>query len=265
LGALAALQRDPEAVIACLPADQMIGDIEKFRKVLRAGLAAAKKDEVHVTFGIPPSAPETGFGYIERSRKIKVISGVPVYQVKRFAEKPSLQKAKRYLASGKFYWNSGIFIWKASFLIDALRREKPGIIQKLCRIADGPRKQFQSRFRKIYPSVESISIDYALMERASNVRVIPGDFGWSDIGSWSAFEKIWSKDSSGNAVRGKVISVDSAGNIVDGDSKLVALVGIRDLVVVSTDDAMLIARKDQVQDVRKVIDILKREKLNQYL
>ncbi len=259
LGALTAFRRDPQAVVACLPSDQIIRDKNKFVKVLRTGIETAKAGTVHVTFGIPPRSPETGFGYIERGAAAGKKSGIPVFNVKRFVEKPDFKTAQKYVKSGRFFWNAGIFVWNAKFLISELKKYQPEIYGKLQKIRN------EKDLRKIYPSIAAISIDYAVMEKAKNVRVIPGDFGWSDIGSWSAFETIWKKDPAKNAVRGKVVTVDSTGNIVDGDSKLVALVGVRDLVVVSTEDAILVSRKDKVQDVRKVIDILRKQKQEKYL
>lgn len=261
LGALVACGRDREAMILCLPADQIVLDQKKFVKAVRAGIEIARSGQCHVTFGIPPRAPETGFGYIERGAASGKQNGIPVYEVKRFVEKPDLNRAKKYLKSGKFFWNSGIFVWKADWLLRELAKHQPVLFRKLKQASASARS-----LEKIYPKIQSISIDYALMEHAANVRVLPGDFGWSDIGSWSAFEHIWPKDVLKNASRSQsLVAVESSGNIVDGDSKLVALVGVKDLVVVSTTDAILVAHKDKVQDVRKVIDTLRKQKQEQYL
>ncbi|MBI4972150.1 MAG: mannose-1-phosphate guanylyltransferase [Candidatus Omnitrophica bacterium] len=260
LGALVVNHRDPKAVIFCAPADQLVIDAKKFLRAVRAGIETAKNGGVHVTFGIPPTAPETGFGYIERGTATFKKSGLSVYEVKRFVEKPKLNRARQFLKSGKFFWNSGIFIWNAAWFLSELEKAQPALLQQLKKAVVS-----HQALRKIYPTLENISIDYALMESAKNVCMIPGDFGWSDLGTWSAFDKIWPKDSLQNASRNRLVSVDSSGNIVDGDSKLVALLGVNDLVVVSTPDAILVARKDRVQDVREIIDILKHQRLEQYL
>ena len=260
LGAFIVSRRDPGAVILCTPADQIILSRKKFLKTVQEGIRAADSGNCHVTFGIPPTRPETGFGYVERAERMFSRNGISVFKVKRFIEKPDLKRARKFLKSGKFFWNSGIFVWRATWLLSELAKYQPVLYRKLEQASRSIRT-----LQKIYPSVESISIDYALMESAKNVRMIPGDFGWSDIGSWSAFEHIWPKDSAKNASPGRLIAVESSGNIVDGDSKLVALLGVKDLVVISAQDAVLVARKDKVQDVRKVIDILRKQKMEKYL
>lgn len=260
LGAMIVNRRDPNAVIFCSPADQIVLNPKKFLQAVKAGIETAKHGGVHVTFGIPPRSPETGFGYIERGSGSEKKAGVSVFQVKRFVEKPNLNRAKQFLKSGKFFWNSGIFIWKAGWFLRELEKHQPDLYRKIKSASTS-----NQALRKIYPTIKGISIDYALMESAKNVKVIPGDFGWSDLGSWSAFDQIWPKDGDHNFSRSRLISVDSSGNIVDGDSKLVALLGVKDLVVVSTGDAILVARKDRVQDVRKITDLLKTQKMEQYL
>lgn len=257
LGALRVSRRDSDAVILALPADQIIQNKKRYLRAIKAGIETARSGNVHVTFGIPPRSPETGFGYIERGTVTEKSRGISVYQVKRFVEKPDLKKAREFLKSGRFYWNSGMFVWRAAWLLASFKKHQPILFRKLL--------QSEKSLSKIYPTLPSISIDYALMESASNVRMIPGDFGWSDVGSWSAFEHIWPKDKLRNVSRGRLIAIDSSGNIVDGNSKLVALLGVKDLVVVSAGDAVLVAQKDKVQDVRKIIDILKKQKLTQYL
>lgn len=258
-GALVVLARDPQAVIVCLPADQLIRDDRKFLRAIRSGILAARSGEDHVTLGIIPKAPETGYGYIERGDLCMKQNGISVYEAKRFVEKPDLVRARKFLKSGRFYWNSGIFIWKVQFLLSELAKHAPGLLRKLKKIAS-PRD-----LSKIYPTLPAISIDYAVLEKASGVLVIPGDFGWQDIGSWSAFEHLWPKDASNNASPKQIIAVNSSNNIVNTDSKLAALVGVDNLIVIETKDAILVASKDKAQQVRKVIEELKKQKLNRYL
>ncbi len=266
LGASIIYKRDPNAVMVCLPADHIISQKTEFLKVLSAGIQTAKSNQCHVTFGIVAKTPETGFGYIERGKKAEAIKGTPVYKVKRFVEKPNLAKAKRFVQTRRYYWNSGMFVWKVSLLLEELQKYQPALSKGLSQIANQiGKKSFKTKLKQLYPKLKSISIDYALMEVAKNVFVIPGDFGWSDVGSWTAFDGLWPKDKDRNASIQKIVSIESGKNIVHGNSKLVALVGVSDLIVVESEDAILVASKDRAQDIRKVIDELKRKKMEYYL
>jgi len=259
-------KRDPKAVMACFPSDHIINKPAQFVKALKVAFAEARKGEKHLTFGIVAKSPETGFGYIERAKLDKKTKGFSVYKVKRFTEKPSLARAKQFVKTKKYYWNSGMFVWKADWLIDSFATLQPKMNNQLKKITEHYGKAaWKKTLSNSYPKINSISIDYAIMERAKNVCVIPIDCGWSDLGSWTSFSEMWPKDKQGNASPQGVLAINSHENIVQGNKKLVALVGVNDLVVIESEDAILVTHKDYVQDIRKVTDELKRKKMNKYL
>ncbi len=242
------LARDPDALVAVLPSDQHVADPAGLRRTMKAALAVAEVREL-ATIGIQPSRPDTGFGYIETGAPI---SGVErAREVSRFVEKPDLARAKEYLASGKYLWNSGMFFFRARAMDEAIRTHLP----ELARGLDGMGADDVAR---VFPGLPSISIDYGVVERieAGRVGVVPGDFGWSDVGSWESAWELASKDAAGNALPEGAIAVDARNNLVQS-RKQVALVGVDDLVVVETDDAILVLPRSRAQDVRAVVDALK--------
>ncbi|MEW5902553.1 MAG: mannose-1-phosphate guanylyltransferase, partial [Acidobacteriota bacterium] len=256
-------RRDPETVILALPADHLIGKPKVFRRKLEAAAEAAAARDVIVTFGIPPTYPSTGFGYIHYAgRKPERIRGEIFYPVRRFKEKPSLEWAKAFLKQGSHCWNSGMFIWRAEVFADMLEKYAPDFFafwQRILKALDqNDRPEIKAAFREI----PATSIDYALMEKADGVLMNKGDFGWSDVGSWAALADIWTKDKAGNASRGECLFLDSRNCLVYNPRKLTTLVGLRDVVVVETEDALLICHKDSDQKVKEVIEALKKKGLN---
>jgi mannose-1-phosphate guanylyltransferase/mannose-6-phosphate isomerase len=258
LAALAALKMsaeqgdDPELLV--LPADHVIRDVPAFQKAVRVALAAAQRGKL-VTFGIVPSAPETGYGYIQRGQ----VGAEGVYGITRFVEKPLLERAQEFLRSGDYLWNSGMFMFKAGRYLQELERFAPQIA-RVCRAAFDSAKSDLDFMRidpKTFEQCPSDSIDYAVMEKTSDAVVVPLDAGWSDVGSWSALHEASDADSHGNVSRGDVISEDSSGCYLYAESRLVATVGLIDHVVVETKDAVLVAPKDRVQDVKKLVTRLK--------
>jgi mannose-1-phosphate guanylyltransferase/mannose-6-phosphate isomerase len=258
LAALAALKmaagEDPELLV--LPADHVIRDVPAFQKAVRVALPAVQQGKL-VTFGIVPSAPETGYGYIQRGTA--TAAGAGLFQIARFVEKPNLERAQQFLESGDYLWNSGMFMFRASRYLQELEKFAPEIA-RVCRAAFENAKSdldFMRVDAKTFENCPSDSIDYAVMEKTSDAVVVPLAAGWSDVGSWSALHEACDSDSHGNVARGDVIFEDSNGNYLYAESRLVATVGLRDHVVVETKDAVLVAPKDRVQDVKKLVTRLK--------
>lgn len=266
LGALFLRKIDPDAVMVVLPADHLILDEKQFIDDLRHANDLAKKSEALITIGIRPTFPATGYGYIQYNEK-QIGSGDRVaYKVKTFAEKPNYETALRFIESGDFLWNSGCFVWKAETILNEIEIHLPNMADGLADIdkALGTAEE-EKTIDRVYRQIRNISIDYGVMEQTENVYVIPGDFGWNDVGTWSEVYNIREKDTNKNAADKKHILIDSTGCLIDGNKKLIAMVGMKDTIIVDTDDAILICPRKRGQDVRKVIDMLKRKKLTELL
>ena len=259
LAARLLLERDPEAVMGAFPADHLVSRPELFLRAVRRAWKAALSGGL-VVLGIRPRGPETGYGYIEFARKGKSVrSQVPV---RRFHEKPDLATARRYLRSGNFFWNSGMFLWKASAIDQALRRHLPATSAALDQLRGTPgEERFARALRAAYPRCDNISIDHAVLEKAPNLIGFPcGDLGWNDVGSWNAVYHMLPGDRQRNVARSETLFHQSTGNYVDAPGKLVALVGVNDLIVVDTADALLVARRDCAQQVGEVVRKLEKQK-----
>ena len=266
LAALHIRRKAPDAVMVVLPSDHLIADENQFRRILRAAAVMAQRGDYLVTVGIRPTGPETGYGYIEQGQEQAVIESETVYDVLSVREKPDMNQARALLAQGGFLWNSGMFIWPVSAILTALQQWLPDLYSGLLQIeaALGSERE-ASVVAEVYQRVRSVSIDYGVMEKAQNTLVIPGDFGWSDVGSWDVLWEVSPHDEQGNAVRGQAIVIDSRNCLVHSPGKPVALVGVEDLLVVETADALLICKRGVSQDVRKVVDRLEREKRRELL
>jgi mannose-1-phosphate guanylyltransferase len=257
------------AAIGMFPSDHVIGNERRFRKDLDKALKIASSGENIVVMGVKPTRPETGYGYIETGEKAHGI-----FRVRRFTEKPNAEKAREFLDSGNYLWNSGMFIWGARTLAKAIREHLPETAPYLEEIAAafGTRK-FEGTFNKLYPKCENISVDYAVLEprsakgeRKSNLYCIPADFGWNDLGSWAALYEHSSDGESPNVVRAeKSYSLEASGNFVHAPKKFVAVVGVKNLVVVDTEDALLITTREHSQDVSKIVKHLDEKKLEKLL
>jgi len=256
---------DPDAVMIILPADHIIRDTEEFLNVLRRAVHTAQESDALVTIGIKPTHPETGYGYIqyEDSSEKNPFAAEGIYRVKTFAEKPNLETAEKFLKCGDFLWNSGMFIWKASIILNEIEKHIPELGDQLNKLEPAiGTENYQTALERVYGVIRSISIDYGVMEKASKVFVAIGDFGWSDVGSWDEVVRLTPIDGDGNALRGTVIAKDSHGNYIDAGSKVVATIGLEDVIVVVTDDAVLICKKGRSQDVKEVVDYLRRKQIN---
>ena len=267
LAAMELLRRDPEAMMLVLPADHIIKGDQRFRAAVALGTMLAAQGYL-VTFGIRPIRPETGYGYIQPNRRARLgkRGGLSGYSVARFVEKPDAATAARYLRSGNYYWNSGIFVWCASTILDEMARHQPAVARSLRKIGallksgvvDG---QAARAYRRLTP----VSIDQGIMERSSRSAVIPVDFLWSDVGNWSSLDEVAPRDRSGNAVSGHVVDLGSRDSIVYADRRLVATIGLEDMVVVDTPDATLVCPKARSQEVKQVVQILKKRGAPEHL
>ena len=256
LAATKIYSQDPEAVMLVLPADHHIGSPDAFRSCLRQAAAAAAETESLVTIGIAPTSPETGYGYIQLDRSRSCCGA---FRVERFHEKPPIELAREYVSKDNFLWNSGMFIWKTSVILEAVRKHLPSLHDLIFPLHKlWGTDAVDAAIAEAFCQAEPVSIDYGVMEKADAVYTCIGNFGWNDIGSWSAIYDISPKDTEGNALRGDVISVDSENCLVYSPSKLTAIVGLRDVVVIETGDALLIARRDSSQQVRSVVEQLER-------
>ena len=263
-------REDPRAVIGMFPSDQVIADEKKFRKAVDQAAALAAAGDNIIVMGIKPTRPETGYGYIEAGEKQR-----GMLRVRRFTEKPALEKAEEFLAAGNYFWNSGMFIWSARTLANALREHLSESAPHLEEIAESwGTKKFDATFKKLYPKCENISVDYAVLEprsakgeHSSHLYCIPADFGWNDLGSWAAlYEHHVRNGKGGNVIEAKSgLALDADGNYIYAPKKFVAAVGVKDVVVVETDDALLVTTRDRSQDVGKLVKELESKKLDKLL
>ncbi len=253
------LRRDPDGIMVVLPADHVIRKAAKFRGTLRAACRWASDEGRSVTVGLKPTRAETGYGYIRKGQLAGTAGGEAIFAVDRFTEKPPLESALEYFASGQYLWNGGMFIWRAATLLRNLERAKPEMARGLAKIAAAGGVRAAGAMRRIFPRLEKISIDYALMESVSNCFVIEADIGWSDVGSWEVVHKLQSMDQDGNVRPRASLSLDSHGNMIVAQGKTVVTVGVRDLVIVDTEDALLVADLRRSQDIGKAVQELERQ------
>jgi mannose-1-phosphate guanylyltransferase len=236
---------------------------------LDQAVKVAERSDALITIGIKPSRPETGYGYIqfdEEPQTSNPYKDEGVLRVKTFAEKPNLETAERFLQSGDFLWNSGMFVWKAQSILKEIEVHLPDLHVQLMKLNQKPgTPEFRGALEQAYGIIRSISIDYGVMEKAGNVFVAKGDFGWSDVGSWDEVVRLASTDNEHNSIKGVVIAKDATGNYIDAGSKIVAVVGVEDLIIVTTDDAVLVCRKGQSQNVKEIVDYMRRKQMNDEL
>jgi mannose-1-phosphate guanylyltransferase len=257
--ALAALEierRAPGATFVSVPADHAIADPREFRAALLEAFAWAAAAPVAVTIGVRPTAPETGYGYIHLGSRVAGRTS----RVRAFVEKPSKARARRFVSSRKYLWNSGMFAWRTATILELLDRLLPAVTRPLRAALAKPARLRPRALARAYAQVPSISIDYGVMEHARDVLVVAGDFGWSDVGSWAALAALGAAASPGG-----VVPVDAKGSVVFGDGRLVAVVGVENVIVVDTPDAILVCHRDRAQDVRRVVEELARRGLERYL
>jgi mannose-1-phosphate guanylyltransferase len=261
-----------DALMTVLPSDSYVADAARYRQLVRAALDLARTPGNLVVFGVPPTRPETGYGYIEAGKAGARVHGIRAMAVRRFTEKPALPVARRYVASGRYFWNAGIFFWRVSTYLECLRRFLPATHAALMRLAEtiGTPK-YAAALRRIYPTLENISVDYAIMEPAARssrgvrVSVIPARVGWSDIGSWNAVYELLASKPGANVSAGPSFTLDVTGNYFWAPGKFIAAIGVHDLVLVETDDAILLCPRDRAQDVSKIVKYIEQQKLARLL
>jgi len=256
-------QRNPDAIMAVFPADHVITTIEPFLKLLKQAETIANKNHL-VTLGIKPTSPETGYGYIKQGEAIEENS----FKVDRFIEKPDKLTAEKYLKEGSYYWNSGIFVWKVSTLLNEISLYLPKLHEQLEELTSStapikgkyPYQKLSESGKKIFHSLESVSIDHGVMEKSTNVAVLPAEIGWNDVGTWTSLAEISKNDSHGNVINGNVVSVENSDSIIQAENRLVAALGLKNIIVVDTPDALLVCAKERAQDIKKIVEKIKLEK-----
>ncbi len=263
LGAVRIAKKYDDAIMYVLPSDHQIRFNQMFLTTLEDAAMLAEDGKTLVTIGINPEYPETGYGYIKFDPSSTKGRG---YKVERFVEKPSLELAKEYIATEEYLWNSGMFTWKVSSILDNINNFMTDTYDSLMRIQDAIGTEDEENvLKKEFDNIKSESIDYGVMEKARDIYVIPGSFGWDDVGSWISLERLQKSDKQGNIISGDVIAVDTKKCIVQGIDKLIATVGIEDMIVVDTKDALLICHREHTGDIKKVIENFKINNRNEYL
>ena len=254
-------EESPDEVMAIYPADHVIQDADNFRQIVRQAESAAQKGHL-VTLGIEPTGPETGYGYIKKGSALEG----PAFKVDRFVEKPDAEKARRLLKEGGYLWNSGMFFWKVSALLEEMQQHLPELEARLGDLVSHISKN-QGKFtyrvldsggRRIFESLPSISIDHGLMEKSNRTAVIPANIRWNDVGAWNSLEDVKGKDTDGNVLDKNVIAVDTTASIIQSDRRLIATLGVNDLIIIDTEDALLICKKDRAQDVKTLVNTIKK-------
>jgi len=274
LAALEVLARDPDAIMAILPADHWVADVTAFQRTLSAAVEAAIRRNNLVTIGIRPDYPETGYGYIVKDKFLDTKNGISTYQVKNFTEKPTAAVARGLIRKGSL-WNSGIFVWKASTLLELLRRYQPEIykgLEAIRKAANGkslatPNRRLRSIVAREYKKMPNISIDYAVLEKAGSegkVLTLQADFGWSDVGSWAAVHRMSRRDANGNAGNGKWVGLGAKNCLIHAPDRLVVLLGMENAVIVDTPDALLVGDLNRSQEVRELVEKLKKQGYGAY-
>lgn len=259
-------RKDPDAVILVTPADHIIGKEKQFRRLLEVGEQVAAEGSNIVTIGIKPTCPATGYGYIQMAETHRAIEDIEVHKAISFKEKPDPKTAEEYVSSWHYVWNSGMFIWSAKTIMSLFREYAPDIYKLMIRYEGSIGKPNEAKvFDQIYDAFPSISVDYAILEHARNIFVIPASIGWNDLGSWASLHEIMEKDEDGNAVIGNHVGVDTHNCLIHSKERLVATIGLDNLVIIDTGDVVLVLPAGRSQDIKALLDELKKEGRAKYL
>ncbi len=271
VGAIFAKNKDPDAVIINGASDHVVEDQDEFVKVMKAAVIVAAKQKDLITVGITPTRPDTAFGYIKAGEHLHNTSlGCPVFRVADFTEKPNEATARAFLSTGKYFWNANMYVWSAQALISAFEDQSPDVLAAAQPLIGVKPDVFQKLLTAAYQVAPSISIDYAISEKATNLLLIPGDFGWNDIGDWKVVYDLGQKDDHGNVIitdaqDSNVVVLNSYNNLVHSNTRLIGLIGVSDLAVIDTGEILLIVPKEKSQDVKKMVDKLKLDNKKEYL
>jgi mannose-1-phosphate guanylyltransferase len=268
LGAALVARHDRGAVMIVTPADHVIEPVQEFRRAAHVAAQMAEEfPQALVTFGIPPTFPSTGYGYIQRGPQVTQRQGISVFRVQAFREKPAADRAAEMVASGNYFWNSGIFVWRAATLLNQLKEHKPALHDAALRIADAwdtPRRA--EVLRREYPAMEKISIDFAVMERAKEVLVVQAPYRWDDVGSWLALERMNPQDATGNTISATHCGINTHNCVVVGEpGRLITTIGVRDLLIIQDGDATLVADRRDEATVKQLVEELKKRGLERHL
>ncbi|ANY65373.1 mannose-1-phosphate guanylyltransferase [Paenibacillus sp. BIHB 4019] len=259
-------EKYPDSSMIVIPSDHIIKNETEFVNILQTAVLASKEGENLITLGITPTYPETGYGYIESTDETFELNGLNVHKVNKFVEKPNEEKANDYLKAGNYYWNSGIFVWRVAVVRDYIRKLMPEMHDLLETMKMAFKENDRNTVIKAeFPKMPDQSIDYGIMEKASDIHVIPCIFGWDDVGSWTALERINDVDDNGNVTNGNTLNIDTKRCIIESNGKLIATLGVEDLIIVETEDVTLICKKDKAQEIKSLIKELKIQKLERYL
>ncbi|UHA71650.1 mannose-1-phosphate guanylyltransferase [Paenibacillus sp. 481] len=259
-------EKFPNSTMVVLPSDHIIKDEDEFLNILKTAVEVSQDGQSLVTLGIQPTYPETGYGYIESSDDIVAVNGLNVHKVEQFVEKPDLEKATAYIEAGNYYWNSGIFVWRTDVIRGYIKEHMPQVHD----ILETMKASFKNNDRNVvvsteFPKMPDQSVDYGIMEKVKHIYVIPCVFGWDDVGSWTALERINESDENGNVVRGNSLNIDTKRCIIESNGKLIATLGVEDLIIVETDDVTLICNKDKAQEIKSLIKEIRVQKMEHYL
>lgn len=266
LAAVYLRRHDPDGMMAVFAADHLIKDVETFQADLLFARTVAEEQDALVAFGIPPARPETGFGYIKSGELLMEKNGLRAFKIDSFVEKPDLETAEAFFKDPAYLVNSGMFVWKISKIIEEIEEHLPQMKEGLERIADAIDTPLELKaLGEEFPKFPNISIDKAVMEKTARATVVPARFDWNDLGSWSSLHDVWPKDENNNACIGRKLMLDTTNTLIYSPDKLVVAVGVDDLIIVETDDALLVCRRDKAQDVSKIVDILRKEKMEEFL
>ncbi len=262
LAAVVIAQRDPRGAMVVLPADHVIQDEDRFRKLINAGLTIASEGEHLITLGITPRYPATGYGYIQGGDVLREIEGMKALKVERFTEKPDHKTAVRFLEQGGYFWNSGMFVWRTDTILDEIEIHLPNLRAGLTKIMNHlGRPDYQTVLTEVYSSQETISIDQGVMEKSANAIVIPtGEIGWNDVGDWAAWAELFPRDAAGNVVQAPHIGIETNDCVILSrstrtDGRVIATLGVSNLIIIETDNAVLVMDKDRAQEVKRLLKL----------
>lgn len=271
VGAAVIEKIDPEAVIVNMPSDTLISPVEKFVRSMKLAVEAARKTGNLITVGVKPNFPHTGLGYMQKGAELTRVDGEKIFRVMAFKEKPDLETATTFLKTGDYFWNANLYTWKASVFLEACEKYIPKTIKAVRKVQEAwGTEEERGVMEKAYAEVDDVQVDYAVSEKADNLALLTADFNWGDVGNWKVVWETLPKDESGNVMiriggAGEVFSVESRNNLVQFGGRLIALVGVDDIVVVDTEDALLVCKKDKAQDVKKIVEMLKDKSRKEYL
>lgn len=270
-GALFAQSKDSDAIVVNCASDHVVGNEAEFIHVMDAAVKTATNRKVLVTVGITPTRPATGFGYIKIGEHLETVSkGLSLFKVDSFSEKPNEATARAFISTNKYFWNANMYVWKSTVLQDAFAQHNPALFERTKHLTKLAAKEFHAALPAVYEGAESISIDYAISEKADNLVLLPGDFGWNDVGDWKVVYDLETKDLQGNVTIGEsknmhALAIHSQNNLIHTNGRLVALVDINDMIVIDTDEIIMVIPKSKSQDVKKLVERLKEEHAEEYL